>query len=59
MRQEILIVLSSKAGANEREEAHRSARKHESSRTVFVKDGAHDGATKEENEELLQTREAN
>lgn len=54
LRQQILIVVSSKAGANEGEEAHCRAGKHESSRTVFVKDGADDCAAEEENEELLQ-----
>lgn len=48
--------MSSKAGANERKEAHCGAGKHEGSRTVFVKDGADDCAAEEENEELLETR---
>jgi hypothetical protein len=55
LRQEILIVLSSKAGANKRKEAHCGAGKHESARTVLVKDGANNGAAEEENEELLWT----
>lgn len=46
--------MSSKAGANEREEAHCGAGKHGSSRTVFVKDGADNGAAEEENKELLR-----
>jgi hypothetical protein len=54
LRQQILIVVSSKAGANERQEAHCGAGQHESSRTVFIKDGTDDGAAEEEDEELLR-----
>lgn len=57
--QEILIIVSSKARANEREEAYCGAGKHESSRTVFVVDGANDGATEEENEELCREKKTN
>lgn len=49
--------MSSKAGANKGEEAHCGAGKHESPRTVLVKDGADDAAAEEENEELLRTRD--
>lgn len=53
LSQEVLIELSSKAGANKGKQTDGSSRKHESARTVFVKDGTDDGATEEENEELI------
>lgn len=53
LSQEVLVELSSKAGANKGKQTDGSSRKHESTRAVFVKDGADDGATEEENEELV------
>lgn len=50
--QEILVVLSSKAGANKGEQADGRAGEHERAGAVFVKDGADDGAAEEEDEEL-------
>lgn len=48
-----MVELSSKAGANKGEQTDGSSRKHEGTRAVFVKDGADDSATEEENEELV------
>lgn len=53
LSQEVLVELSSKAGANKGKQTDGSSRKHEGARAVFVKDGADDGATEEENEELV------
>lgn len=52
LSQEVLIELSSKAGANKGKQTDGSSREHEGARAVFVKDGADDSATEEENEEL-------
>lgn len=53
LSQQVLVKLSSKAGANKGKQTDGSARKHEGARAVFVKDGADDGTTEEENEELV------
>lgn len=52
LSQEILVVPSSKAGADEGEQTDGGAGEHECAGAVFVKDGADNGASEEEDEEL-------